>query len=107
MGKNFRKTEIRLDGASEKLLVSYDQKYDILDLHVGKPKPAISTEVAGGVWVRHDIKTHEIVGMTIEKASAVLADTKSYIKQLKEIERDARFADKVLHNQKVVEYVEA
>ena len=49
----------------EKLTFYYDEKGDILDISLGKPKKAISTDVGNDVIERLDAKTNKIVGFTI------------------------------------------
>ncbi|MBQ3415615.1 MAG: DUF2283 domain-containing protein [Clostridia bacterium] len=43
----------------------YDIDEDILYLSIGEPKPAITQEIEEGILIRKDIKTGEIVGVTI------------------------------------------
>jgi uncharacterized protein YuzE len=45
--------------------VSYDDENDVLYFHFDKPKPAISREVADGVFLRVDPDTDQTVGFTI------------------------------------------
>jgi len=49
----------------EKLIFMYDKKGDVLDIAIGKPKPAICQELGEDMVVRKDRKTREIVGFTI------------------------------------------
>lgn len=49
----------------KELILSYDKVGDILDIHIGKPKPAISREVEDDFFVRLDIKTGKVVGFSI------------------------------------------
>lgn len=44
---------------------SYDEEGDVLDISIGKPKNAISTEERDDFFVRRDIKTKKIVGFSI------------------------------------------
>ncbi|OGB90850.1 hypothetical protein A2625_07405 [candidate division WOR-1 bacterium RIFCSPHIGHO2_01_FULL_53_15] len=43
----------------------YDKDDNLLDIALGKPKKAISTEVADDLFARKDIRTHKVVGFTI------------------------------------------
>lgn len=49
----------------KKLSFSYDEDGDVLDISIGKPKKAISTEERDDFFVRRDIKTKKIVGFSI------------------------------------------
>lgn len=48
-----------------KMIFSYDKEGDLLDISVGKPKKAISTEVMDDFFVRKDVKTGKIIGFSI------------------------------------------
>lgn len=48
-----------------KMIFSYDKDGDLLDISVGKPKKAISTEVMDDFFVRKDVKTGKIIGFSI------------------------------------------
>jgi len=50
---------------AKEITFHYDKDDDLLDIAVGKPKKAISTEVADDFFIRKDVKTHEIIGFTI------------------------------------------
>jgi len=50
---------------AREMIFYYDKDDDLLDISVGKPKKAISTEVADDFFVRKDIKGKKIVGFTI------------------------------------------
>lgn len=43
----------------------YDEEADVLYISVGKPRPAVGTDIGEGVIVRYDDKKQEIVGLTI------------------------------------------
>ena len=43
----------------------YDEEADVLYVSVGKPRPAIGTDIGEGVIVRYDEKKKEVVGITI------------------------------------------
>ncbi len=45
--------------------VLYDEAADVLYISFGKPRPGIATEVNEGDLVRTDLKTREVVGITI------------------------------------------
>lgn len=47
------------------LKFSYDEEGDVLDISIGKPKRAISTEEKEDFFVRRDVKTKKIVGFSI------------------------------------------
>ncbi|MBI2583367.1 MAG: DUF2283 domain-containing protein, partial [Candidatus Aenigmarchaeota archaeon] len=49
----------------EGLNFGYDKDGDILDISIGKPKPAVSKEIAEDVFARLDPKTKKIVGFMI------------------------------------------
>ena len=50
---------------AKQMIFSYDKNDDLLDISVGKPKKAVSTEVADDFFIRRDIKTRKIIGFTI------------------------------------------
>lgn len=50
---------------AKEIAFHYDKDEDLLDVCVGKPKKAISTEVADDFFVRKEIKSHKIIGFTI------------------------------------------
>ncbi|MDI6731750.1 MAG: DUF2283 domain-containing protein [Candidatus Margulisbacteria bacterium] len=50
---------------AKKMIFYYDKEGDLLDISVGKPKKAISTEIADDFFVRKDIKTGKIIGFSI------------------------------------------
>ena len=43
----------------------YDEDADVLYISVGKPRPAVGTDIGDGVIVRYDEKKREVVGITI------------------------------------------
>ena len=43
----------------------YDEEADVLYISVGKPRPAIGTDIGDGTIVRYDKKKKEVVGLTI------------------------------------------
>jgi len=47
------------------LRFAYDKAGDILDISLGRPRPAISRELADDVFVRFDPKTRKIIGFSI------------------------------------------
>ena len=49
----------------KKLTFSYDKEGDILDISIGKPKKAISEEVAEDFFVRLEPKTKKVVGFMV------------------------------------------
>ncbi len=50
---------------NEKLRFLFDEKGDILDISIGKPKKAISKELDDDILIRVSPKTKKIVGFTI------------------------------------------
>jgi len=50
---------------AKKMIFSYDKEGDLLDISVGKPQKAVSTEVVDDFFVRKDVKTGKIVGFSI------------------------------------------
>lgn len=50
---------------AETLRFAYDKKGDILDIAVGRPRTAVSREVADDVFVRFDPKSRKIIGFSI------------------------------------------
>ena len=50
---------------AQRLRFAYDKAADILDISLGKPKPAISREIEDDFLVRLDPKTHKVVGFSI------------------------------------------
>ncbi len=43
----------------------YDEEADVLYISVGKPRPAVGTDIGDGVVVRYDDKKKQVVGLTI------------------------------------------
>ncbi|MFH1826360.1 MAG: DUF2283 domain-containing protein [bacterium] len=50
---------------AKKMIFSYDKEGDLLDISLGKPKGAVSTEISDDFFVRKDVKTGKIVGFSI------------------------------------------
>ena len=50
---------------AQKLRFAFDKEGDVLDISIGKPKPAISRETKDDVIIHLDPKTNKIVGFTI------------------------------------------
>ena len=48
-----------------KLSWEYDEEADVLYISVGKPRPAVGTDIGEGVIVRYNQKRSEVVGITI------------------------------------------
>jgi uncharacterized protein YuzE len=48
-----------------KIKFYFDQKGDILEISVGKPKKAISEELGDDIIAHKDIKTKKLIGFTI------------------------------------------
>ena len=49
----------------EKLRFAYDKEGDVLDISMGEPRKAISTEIEDDFYVRKDLSTNKIVGFSI------------------------------------------
>ncbi len=47
------------------LRFAYDKAGDILDIAIGRPRPAISREIEDDFFVRLDPKTRKVVGFSI------------------------------------------
>ena len=43
----------------------YDEEADVLYISVGRPRPAVGTDIGDGVIVRYDAKKKEVAGLTI------------------------------------------
>ncbi|MBI3392793.1 MAG: DUF2283 domain-containing protein [Nitrospirae bacterium] len=43
----------------------YDEEADVLYISIGKPRPALGTDIGEGVIVRYDEAKKEVVGLTI------------------------------------------
>ena len=50
---------------NNKIKISHDKKGNVLDMSLGKPKKAISYEIADDVFIRADPKSNKIVGFSI------------------------------------------
>ena len=50
---------------AEMLSFAYDKEGDILDIAIGRPKAAISREIADDVFVRFDTKSRKVIGFSI------------------------------------------
>lgn len=50
---------------AQKMIFYYDKEEDLLDISVGKPKKAISTEITDDFFVRKEIRTGKIIGFSI------------------------------------------
>ena len=50
---------------AETLRFAYDKAGDILDISLGRPRAAISREIADDVFVRLDPKSRRVVGFSI------------------------------------------
>ena len=62
---------------NEKLRFLFDEKGDILDISIGKPKKAISKELEDDILVRISPKTKRVVGFTILNFRKRFKDTRS------------------------------
>ena len=64
---------------AKKIRFSYDKNGDVLDISLGGPRVAISSEVEDDIFVRVDPKSHEIVGFSVlnfEKSFAKSKDSR-------------------------------
>ena len=50
---------------AKKMTFHYDKEGDILDISMGKPQSAISTEISDDFFIRKDMKTKKIIGFTV------------------------------------------
>ena len=50
---------------AETLRFAYDKEGDILDIALGRPRPAISREIDDDVFVRLDPKSKKVIGFSI------------------------------------------
>lgn len=48
-----------------KLELSYDRDADVLYVSLGSPRPAVTDEAEGGLLIRRDPETRDIVGATV------------------------------------------
>ncbi len=62
----------------EKLRISYDKEGDILDLSIGSPEAAISTEIEDDFFIRTDPKTGEVVGFSVLNFEKWFKDTRDF-----------------------------
>ncbi|HUC38600.1 MAG TPA: DUF2283 domain-containing protein [Candidatus Acidoferrum sp.] len=62
---------------NEKLRFMFDEKGDILDISIGKPKKAISKPLEDDILVRINPKTKKIVGFTILNFRKRFKDSKT------------------------------
>jgi len=49
----------------EKLRFAYDKEGDVLDISIGEPRKAISSEIENDFFIRKDLKTGEVTGFSI------------------------------------------
>lgn len=55
----------------EHLIYKYNNKYDVLDVFIGKIQKSISDELMQGVYEHYDIYTDELVGISIENYRSI------------------------------------
>ena len=62
------------NGEQRRLIsVSYDQQSDILTFtFTSTPQPALAEEAADDIWVRYDLKTHQVITMDVLNFSSRL-----------------------------------
>jgi uncharacterized protein YuzE len=63
-----------LDGKPQ-LDWAYDAEADVLDISVGKPRPALGVDIGEGVIVRWDEQKREVVGLTMIGLRARLTES--------------------------------
>ena len=55
--------ELRM--TDKKITLDYDEKGDILEVHLGEPCEAVGEEISDDVFVHYDVETSEIVALTL------------------------------------------
>jgi len=50
---------------AKNITLDYDEKVDILEVHLGKPCEAVGEEISEDVFVHYDLETSQIVGLTL------------------------------------------
>lgn len=68
--------------STNNLTFDYDKKHDILYISVGDPRPSYSDEILPGVFLRRDLDTDEISGVTILKFCEQLSSKPSIFKDI-------------------------
>lgn len=69
-----KSTLINIVKDSEDVRWDYDEEADILYLSLGEPTEALGTDIGGGIVVRHDEDSKEVVGLTISGIRSRLLD---------------------------------
>lgn len=99
-------SEIKLDGGvvydmtkvrvpRKALVYDYDRKYDILNIFIDKPDPAVSEEIYYGVYLFIDELTDTIVGASIMDYSK---RNKEFIKKILPFDIDFNYIDSKIIN---------
>ena len=65
---------LRLSGR-KKVKWDYDSEADVLMVHIGQPRVAVSYDAGNGLLVRYDEKSGEIIGFEILNANAKITKT--------------------------------
>jgi len=60
----------------KKITLDYDEKVDILEVHLGEPCEAVGEEISEDVFVHYDIDSSQIVGLTLFNFRKRLAQAK-------------------------------
>ena len=50
---------------AKNVTLDYDEKFDILEVHLGEPCEAVGEEILEDVFVHYDVETSQIVGLTL------------------------------------------
>ena len=50
---------------AKNITLDYDEKVDILEVHLGEPCEAVGEEISEDVFVHYDLETSQIVGLTL------------------------------------------
>ena len=50
---------------AKNITLDYDEKFDILEIHLGEPCEAVGEELSEDVFVHYDLETSQIVGLTL------------------------------------------
>lgn len=69
-----KSTLINIVKDSEDVRWDYDEEADILYLSLGEPTETLGTDIGGGIVVRHDEDSKEVVGLTISGIRSRLLD---------------------------------
>lgn len=56
---------IKIVAESDNVRWDYDEEADVLYLSLGEPVEALGTDIGGGIVLRHDEHSKQVVGLTI------------------------------------------